>query len=112
MPIGFKHLLAASRRKAIAQYAQRKTMTTPETRVVLETERPDAEPSLQHSPRRWWLLALLFTGMLISYAQRSALSVAVAPSSPSSMTKDLELSEASIGILLSAFFWVYSFSQM
>jgi MFS transporter, ACS family, D-galactonate transporter len=84
-------------------------MTTPETNVVLKTEGPDAAPSLQHSSQRWWLLALLFTGMLISYAQRGALSVAVAAST---MSVDLQLSEASIGILLSAFFWVYSFTQM
>ena len=49
--------------------------------------------------------------MLISYAHRSALSVAVAAKS-SSMTTDLQLSEASVGVLLSGFFWVYSFMQV
>ena len=49
--------------------------------------------------------------MLISYAHRSALSVAVAAKS-SSMTADLQLSEASVGVLLSGFFWVYSFMQV
>lgn len=49
--------------------------------------------------------------MLISYAHRSALSVAVGAKS-SSMTTDLHLSEASIGVLLSGFFWVYSFMQV
>jgi MFS transporter, ACS family, D-galactonate transporter len=67
--------------------------------------------SLKDSPKRWWLLVLLFTGMLISYAHRSALSVAVGAKS-SSMTTDLQLSEASIGVLLSAFFWIYSFMQL
>jgi MFS transporter, ACS family, D-galactonate transporter len=67
--------------------------------------------SLKNSPQRWWLLVLLFSAMLISYAHRSALSVAVGAKS-SSMTSDLHLSEASIGLLLSGFFWVYSFMQV
>jgi ACS family glucarate transporter-like MFS transporter len=87
-------------------------MSIPQTSVVPEPVQQDGAASLKQSPQRWWLLALLFTGMLISYAQRGALSIAVAPSSPSSMTKDLQLSEASIGILLSAFSWVYTFMQM
>ena len=85
-------------------------MTTSQASVVLEdVHRQDAERSLQQSPRRWWLLLLLFTAMLISYAQRGALSVAVAASS---MTEDLHLSEAGIGVLLSAFFWIYAFGQV
>lgn len=85
-------------------------MTTSQASVVLENlQQQDAEPSLQQSPRRWWLLLLLFTAMLISYAHRGALSVAVASSS---MTEDLQLSEASIGVLLSGFFWIYAFTQV
>jgi MFS transporter, ACS family, D-galactonate transporter len=76
----------------------------------LTTETSHSE-SLRDSPHRWWLLVLLFTGMLISYAQRSALSVAVGAKS-STMSVDLNLSDASIGVLLSAFFWVYSFMQV
>jgi MFS transporter, ACS family, D-galactonate transporter len=49
--------------------------------------------------------------MLISYVHRSALSVAIGAKS-SSMTADLHLSEASIGLLLSGFFWVYSLMQV
>jgi ACS family glucarate transporter-like MFS transporter len=45
--------------------------------------------------------------MIFGYAQRGALSV-VAPY----MIKELSLSPAVMGILLSAFFWVYSFMQM
>jgi ACS family D-galactonate transporter-like MFS transporter len=67
--------------------------------------------SLKESRQRWWLLVLLFIGMLIGYAQRSALSVAVGAKS-SSMSADLHLTDASIGILLSGFFWVYSFMQV
>ena len=85
-------------------------MTTSQASVVLEDlHQQDTRPSLQQSPRRWWLLLLLFTAMLISYAHRGALSVAVAASS---MTEDLHLSEAGIGVLLSAFFWIYAFTQM
>lgn len=76
-----------------------------------EAARASSTPSLKHSPQRWWLLVLLFTAMLISYLHRSALSVAVGAKS-SSMTSDLQLSEASIGVLLSGFFWVYSFMQV
>ena len=85
-------------------------MTTSQASVVLENlHQQDVEPSLQQSPRRWWLLLLLFTAMLISYAHRGGLSVAVAASS---MTEDLHLSEAGIGVLLSAFFWIYAFTQV
>ena len=85
-------------------------MTTSQASVVLEDlHQQDTGASLQQSTRRWWLLLLLFTAMLISYAQRGALSVAVASSS---MTEDLHLSEAGIGVLLSAFFWIYAFAQV
>src|SRR4030095_4386321 len=67
--------------------------------------------SLSESSQRFWLLLLLFVAMLISYAHRSALSVAVGARS-SSMNADLHLSEASIGLLLSGFFWIYSFMQL
>ncbi len=64
-------------------------------------------PALNASPQRWWLLALLFTAMLISYVHRGAISVA-APF----MAKDLNLSKAGIGIVLSSFFWIYAFMQV
>src|SRR5688572_10309896 len=73
--------------------------------------RQGAEPPLKESSQRWWLLVLLFTGMLISYGHRGALSVAVAASA-STMSADLQLTDASSGVLLSAFFWIYSFMQM
>ena len=66
-----------------------------------------AAPSLKESAARWWLLFLLFSAMLISYAHRGAFSVA-APF----LSTELNLSKESIGILLSAFFWIYSFMQM
>src|SRR6266404_6198846 len=52
-------------------------------------------------------MALLTTGMMVCYAHRSTLSVA-APF----MIKELNLSPTVTGVLLSAFFWLYSFMQM
>jgi MFS family permease len=66
-----------------------------------------AAPALKDSRQRWWLLVLLFSAMLISYAHRSALSVA-APF----ISADLNLSKTEMGVLLSSFFWVYAFMQM
>ena len=86
-------------------------MALAEPNTYNEAARASSTTSLKHSPQRWWLLVLLFTAMLISYLHRSALSVAVGAKS-SSMTSDLQLSEASIGVLLSGFFWVYSFMQV
>ncbi len=62
---------------------------------------------LKESPQRWWLMILLVAGMVFCYAQRGALSVA-APF----MIRDLDLSPASMGVLLSAFFWSYSLMQI
>jgi ACS family D-galactonate transporter-like MFS transporter len=62
---------------------------------------------LRESPQRWWLMVLLATGMIVCYAHRGALSAA-APF----MMRELGLSTAVTGILLSAFFWSYSFMQV
>jgi MFS family permease len=64
-------------------------------------------PALRDSSERWWLLALLFAAMLISYVHRGAFSVA-APF----MATELHLNKADIGLVLSAFFWVYAFMQI
>lgn len=68
---------------------------------------PPQAGSLKDSPQRWWLLALLFTGMICAYAQRGTMSVAA-----TSVSKSLNLTKADIGLLQSAFFWVYAFTQM
>src|SRR2546429_25473 len=73
---------------------------------IIEAATLEAAP-LKDSQQRWWLLALLFMAMLISYVHRGAFSVA-APF----MAKDLGLSKAGIGIVLSSFFWVYAFMQV
>ena len=62
---------------------------------------------LRDSPQRWWLMVLLVAGMVLCYVQRGALSVA-APA----LMKELRLSEAEMGLLLSAFFLSYSLMQM
>jgi len=75
---------------------------------VIETPAVEAATSsLTASPHRWWLLALLFSAMLILYVHRGAFSVA-APF----MAAELHLSKAEIGLILSAFFWVYAFMQI
>ena len=58
-------------------------------------------------PQRWRLIFLLFSGMVFCYAQRGALAVA-APV----MMQEMNLSPAVMGVLLSAFFWTYSFLQI
>src|SRR5205809_2830849 len=74
---------------------------------VIEADAAEAAPALNQSAQRWSLLALLFTAMLISYVHRGAFSVA-APF----IATELHLSKTSIGIILSAFFWVYAFMQI
>ncbi len=57
--------------------------------------------------RRWALLTLVFLGILISYVDRGNLSIAAA-----TMMRDFHLSPASMGLLLSAFFWTYAIFQI
>jgi len=82
-------------------------MISPQASLAPEVAREDTAPSLKESRQRWWLLLLLFAAMLVGYAHRGAFSIA-APF----MSRDLNLSKAEIGVLLSAFFWIYSFMQM
>ncbi len=57
--------------------------------------------------RRWGLLALVFVGILISYVDRGNLSIAA-----ESIMRDFRLTPASMGVLLSAFFWTYALFQI
>jgi MFS transporter, ACS family, D-galactonate transporter len=57
--------------------------------------------------RRWIIVALIFFGILISYVDRGNLSIATA-----SIMRDFHLRPASMGVLLSAFFWTYGFCQL
>ncbi|MGB2715663.1 MAG: MFS transporter [Vicinamibacterales bacterium] len=55
----------------------------------------------------WALVLLLILAMVVCYAHRGALSIA-APF----MMKELGLRPATMGVLLSAFFWLYAFMQV
>jgi ACS family D-galactonate transporter-like MFS transporter len=57
--------------------------------------------------RRWGLLALVFLGILISYVDRGNLSIAAA-----AMMHEFKMPPASMGVLLSAFFWTYAICQI
>ena len=57
--------------------------------------------------RRWVVLALIFAGILISYVDRGNLSIAA-----DSIMRDFRLPPASMGVLLSAFFWTYAAFQI
>ncbi len=57
--------------------------------------------------RRWILLALVFVAIVINYVDRGNLSVA-APA----MMKDFQITPATMGVLLSAFFWTYAVFQI
>ena len=57
--------------------------------------------------RRWILLTLVFIAIMINYVDRGNLSIA-APA----MMKDFRISPATMGVLLSAFFWTYAVFQI
>jgi MFS transporter, ACS family, D-galactonate transporter len=57
--------------------------------------------------RRWIVLALVFCGIVICYIDRGNLSVA-APA----MMRDFRITPATMGVLLSAFFWTYAVFQI
>lgn len=67
---------------------------------------PSQQP-VAETPFRWCVATLLVTAMIFAYAQRGAISVA-APF----LMKDTGLTAAGMGLLLSAFFWAYSFLQV
>ena len=69
------------------------------------THTPTVTATTYRTP--WSLLTLLILAMVVCYAHRGALSIA-APF----MMKDLGLPPSTMGILLSAFFWLYAFMQM
>ncbi len=57
--------------------------------------------------RRWIVLALIFLGIVINYVDRGNLSIA-APA----IMGEFRLEPASMGMLLSAFFWTYAVFQI
>jgi MFS family permease len=56
---------------------------------------------------RWWLVGMLVSGMTLCYAQRGTLSIA-APF----VIRDLAINTETMGLMLSAFSWCYSFMQV
>jgi len=69
------------------------------------TQTPTVTATAYRTP--WSLVTLLILAMVVCYAHRGALSIA-APF----MMKDLGLPPSTMGILLSAFFWLYAFMQV
>ena len=57
--------------------------------------------------RRWIVLSLVFFGIVINYVDRGNLSIA-APW----MMRDFRIAPATMGVLLSAFFWTYGVFQI
>src|SRR5208283_2630886 len=57
--------------------------------------------------RRWIVLALVFLGIVVNYIDRGNLSIA-APS----IMRDFRITPATMGVLLSAFFWTYCIFQI
>ncbi len=57
--------------------------------------------------RRWVVLSLVFFAILINYIDRGNLSIA-APS----IMRDFRIEPATMGVLLSAFFWTYALFQI
>jgi len=65
------------------------------------------------SRRRWAIIALLSTGMIIAYFDRVNLSVALAEKgSQRSMRAEFKLTDSDRGALNSAFFWTYAALQI
>lgn len=52
-------------------------MALPKYEVVGEVPTTETDPQLKDSWQRWWLLVLLFFGMLISYVHRGAFNVSL-----------------------------------
>jgi ACS family D-galactonate transporter-like MFS transporter len=67
----------------------------------------NAPPGTIVSPVRWRILALLATGTMINFLNRTVLGV-TAPS----LTAELKLSPEVMGIVLSAFSWSYVAAQL
>jgi ACS family glucarate transporter-like MFS transporter len=56
---------------------------------------------------RWFLVALIFAGILISYVDRTNLGIAV-----TALMHDFSMGPSAAGTLLSAFFWTYASASM
>lgn len=70
-------------------------------------ERDAAAAGTSAFPRRWSIVALLFTASLINYFDRATISIALPL-----ISKELQLGPETKGVLLSAFFWSYALMQI
>ena len=66
-----------------------------------------SQPPAQVDRRKWAIVGLLFVAVLINYIDRGNLSIVAVP-----LMKDFGISTVSLGTLLSAFFWTYTFLQI
>ncbi len=66
----------------------------------------DTEPRA-HARRMWGALALMAVSGMLNYIDRSNLSIGA-----TDVQAELHLSKYQLGLLLSAFFWTYAFSQI
>lgn len=73
----------------------------------MQSSIPNRQVAVGENAVPWPLVVLLITAMVVCYAHRGALSIA-APF----MMKDLGVPPSTMGILLSAFFWLYAFMQV
>src|SRR4029453_1943694 len=62
---------------------------------------------LRNATPRWWLGALLTTGMTLCYAQRGTLSIAIPV-----MIRGPPINTETMGLILSPFSWCYCFMQV
>src|SRR6186997_122178 len=68
----------------------------------------NAHPVLTVTNReRWTIVGLLFTASLINYFDRATISFALPL-----LSKEMHLGPEAKGVLLSAFFWSYTFMQI
>ncbi len=65
------------------------------------------ESGTRGTDKRWWIVGLLFLGILINYIDRGNLSIAAVP-----IMRELHLSTSMTGVTLSAFFWTYLVFQI
>lgn len=84
--------------------------SVPSTPTVVEPLPPAPQPPIAKPDwRRWVVLGLLSTGMLIAYVDRLNLSIALAIDD---FVTHFALSDADRGLLNSAFFWSYALLQI
>jgi MFS family permease len=63
--------------------------------------------AIPHHVRRWIVVVLLFSGMVISYMDRGNISIAAVP-----IMREFGFSTAQTGLLMSMFFWTYGAFQI